>query len=163
MMKLWIYTKYTDYILIKKTRTLYLLICYVSVKSKLQHAPAPGIPRPFDTFAVPGRREFDCQSLPGGGEFDPHDLGVGNLNCTLDFMWNLWRGELCGTRCSWKRLCLCGQLVTRKGLTQDLWRIWRIQILKFLILDSGFECVNVFYCCVYSEIQYLYRRFNTTT
>ena len=27
----------------------------------------------------------------------------------------------------------------------------------------GFECVKVCYCCVYSEIQYLYRRFNTTT
>ena len=54
----------------------------VSVKLKLQHAP----PRAFDTFAVPGRREFDYQSLPGGGEFDPHALGVGNLNCTLDFM-----------------------------------------------------------------------------
>ena len=59
----------------------------VSVKSKLQHPP-PGIPRAFDTFAVPGRREFDYQSLPGGGGFDPHALGVGNLNCTLDFMWN---------------------------------------------------------------------------
>ena len=58
----------------------------VSVKSKLQHAPPPGIPRAFDTFAVPGRREFDYQSLPGGGEFDPHALGVGNLNCTFDFM-----------------------------------------------------------------------------
>ena len=48
--------------------------------------PPPGIPRAFDTFAVPGRREFDDQSLLGGGEFDPHALGVGNLNCTLDFM-----------------------------------------------------------------------------
>ena len=48
--------------------------------------PPPGIPRAFDTFAVPGRREFDYQSLPGGGEFDPHALGVGNLNCTLDFV-----------------------------------------------------------------------------
>ena len=48
--------------------------------------PPPGIPRAFDTFAVPGRREFDYQSLPGGGEFDPQALGVGNLNCTLDFM-----------------------------------------------------------------------------
>ena len=46
----------------------------------------PGIPRAFDTFAVPGRREFDYESLPGGGEFDPHALGVGNLNCTFDFM-----------------------------------------------------------------------------
>ena len=58
---------------------------YVSVKSKLQHAP-PGIPQAFDTFAVPGGWEFDYQSLPGGGEFDPHGLGVGNLNCTLNFM-----------------------------------------------------------------------------
>ena len=58
--------------------------CYVSVKSKLQHAPPPpGIPRAFDTFAVPGGRAFDYQSLPGGGEFDPHALGVGNLNSTL--------------------------------------------------------------------------------
>ena len=57
----------------------------VSVKSKLQYAP-PGIPRAFDTFAVPGRREFDYQSLPGGGEFDPNALGVGNLNCTFDSM-----------------------------------------------------------------------------
>ena len=48
--------------------------------------PPLGIPRAFDIFAVPGRREFDYQSLLGGGEFDPHALGVGNLNCTLDFM-----------------------------------------------------------------------------
>ena len=155
MMKLWIYTKYTEYILIKKTRTLYLLICYVSVKSKLQHAPPP--PRAYPGHLTP------LPSRGGGNLIIRVFQGVGNLNCTLDFMWNLWRGELCGTRCSWKRLCLCGQLVTRKGLTQDLRRIWRIQILKFLILDSGFDCVNVFYCCVYSEIQYLYRRFNTTT
>ena len=48
--------------------------------------PSQGIPRAFDTFAVPVRREFDYQSLSGGGEFDPHALGVLNLNCTLDFM-----------------------------------------------------------------------------
>ena len=48
--------------------------------------PPPGIPRAFDTFAVQGRREFDYQSVPGGGEFDPHALGVGDLNCSLDFM-----------------------------------------------------------------------------
>ena len=51
--------------------------------------PPPGIPRAFDsfdTFAVLGRREFDYQSLPGGGEFDPHALGMGNLNCALDFI-----------------------------------------------------------------------------
>ena len=32
------------------------------------------------------------ESLSGGGEFDLHALGVGNLNCTLDFMKSLaWR------------------------------------------------------------------------
>ena len=53
-----------------RAKIIMTLSINVSVKSKLQHAP-PGIPRAFDTFAVPGRREFDHQSLPGGGEFDP--------------------------------------------------------------------------------------------
>ena len=59
-----------------------LCICQIEAST----CPPPGIPRAFDSFAVPGRREFDYQSLLGGGEFDPHALGVGNLNCTLDFM-----------------------------------------------------------------------------
>ena len=124
----------------------------------------PCTPRAFDTFAVPGRREFDYQSLPGGGEFDPRVTGVGNLNCIHDFMWNLWRGELSwGTRCwgfSWKRLCLCGQLVTRKGLKQALCRIWRY--LNFNIfnmnntyyqrfnttIESSTEVNNTLTCCI---------------
>ena len=73
-------------ILFSSASNIRLSASNVSVKSKLQHAPPPGIPRAFDTFAVPGRREFDYQSLPGGGEFDPYALGVGNLNCTLDVM-----------------------------------------------------------------------------
>ena len=55
----------------KGTLAILLQLFYVSVKSKLQHPP-PGIPRAFDNFAVPGRREFDHQSLPGGGEFELH-------------------------------------------------------------------------------------------
>ena len=42
----------------------------MSVKSKLQH-PSPGIPRAFDTFAVPGGGNLII-SLPGGGEFELH-------------------------------------------------------------------------------------------
>ena len=58
-----------------------LLVC----TGQIEASTSPlGIPRAFDTFAFPGRREFDYQSLPEGGEFDPHALGVGNLNCTLD-------------------------------------------------------------------------------
>ena len=71
-------------------RGIYLMgvLCYLRI-GQIEAStcpPSPGIPRAFDTFAVPGRREFDYQSLPGGGEFDPHALGVGDLNCTLDFM-----------------------------------------------------------------------------
>ena len=63
---------------------------------------------------------------------------------------------------SWKRLCLCGQLVTRKGLKQALCRIWRY--LNFNIFNIGFrlwiyECIKL---SVYYEIQYLYRQLNTT-
>ena len=123
---------------------------YVAVKSKLQHPPPPpSIPWVFDTFAIPARREFDYQSLPGDGKFDLHALGVGNLNCTLDFMWNLWCANHGGRGVrgfSWKRLCLCGQLFTRKGLKQALCRIWRY--LNSKIFNIGFrlwiyECIEL--------------------
>ena len=68
-----------------KLRRWNLTMMYRSNRS-FNMPPTPGIPRAFDTFAVPGRREFDYLSLPGGGEFDPNALGVGNLNCTFDFM-----------------------------------------------------------------------------
>ena len=47
---------------------------------------------------------------------------------------------------SWKRLCLCGRLVTRKGLKQALCRIWRY--LNFKIFSIGFrlwiyECIKL--------------------
>ena len=107
--------------------------------------PPTGIPRTFDTFAVPERREFDYQSLPGGGEFDPHALGVENLNCSLDrfHMQSLacrvasYHGGRGVRGFSWKRLCLCGQLVMRKWLKQALCRIWRY--LNFNIFDIGFR------------------------
>ena len=53
----------------KLTSGIFVQLNNVSVKSTLQHSPPPGIPRAFDSFDVPGRREFDYQSLPGGGEF----------------------------------------------------------------------------------------------
>ena len=65
---------------------LVVVLCIGQIEASTCPPPPPGIPRAFDTFAVPGRREFDYQSLPEGGEFDPHALGVGNLNCALDFM-----------------------------------------------------------------------------
>ena len=69
----------------KRARNNYRFQVEVMYRSN-QSFNMPPPPRAFDTFAVPGRREFDYQSLPGGGEFDPHALGVGDLNCTLDFM-----------------------------------------------------------------------------
>ena len=58
-----------------------VLLMYRSNQS-FNMPPPPGIWH----LCRPGRREFDYQSVPGGGEFDPHALGVGDLNCTLDFM-----------------------------------------------------------------------------
>ena len=57
---------------------------YVSVKSKLQHPPTRAYPGHLTP--LPSRR--------GGNLIIRVFHGVGNLNCTLDFMWNLWRGEL---------------------------------------------------------------------
>ena len=51
----------------------------VSVKSKLQHPPPPGIPRAFDVFSCPGGGNLINLIFPGagiwslligGGEFD---------------------------------------------------------------------------------------------
>ena len=59
---------------------LYLVhtTCNVSVKSKLQHPPPPGIPRAFDAFSCPVGRAF-ISPLIGGGEFE-------NLIASLDVM-----------------------------------------------------------------------------
>ena len=46
--------------------------------------PAASIPRACDTLTVPGGENLIIRVLQG----------VGNLNCTLNFMWNLWHGEL---------------------------------------------------------------------
>ena len=83
------------------TLSLHIWVYNIMYRSNRSFNILPlGIPRAFDTFAVPGRREFDYQRLLGGGVLDPHALGVGNLNCTLNFMLNLWRGELTwGTQC----------------------------------------------------------------
>ena len=83
--------------------TLQYSVMYRSNRSF--NIPPPGIPRAFYTFVVPGRREFHYQSLPRCGKFDPHAKGVGNLNRSLDFMWNLWalctwRATMAGTQCA---------------------------------------------------------------
>ena len=63
-----------------------------------------------------------------------------------------FRGKDCAFVANWLR---------GKGLNKLCAVFEGISILIFLILDSGFECTNVL-SCVYNEIQYLYRRFNTT-
>ena len=62
------------------------VLCTGQIEASTCPPPPSGIPRAFDNFTIPGRREFDYQSLPGGGEFDPHVLGLRNLNRTLYFM-----------------------------------------------------------------------------
>ena len=41
--------------------------CNVSVKSKLQHPPPPGIPRAFDVFSCPGGGNLINLIFPGAG------------------------------------------------------------------------------------------------
>ena len=71
--------------------------------------PPPGIPRAFDTFAVPGRREFDYQnqSLPGGGEFELHPrFHVKSLAWRAiigDAMLEDFRGKDCAFGANWLR------------------------------------------------------------
>ena len=75
-----------------------ILVMYRSNRSF--NMPPPGIPRAFDTFAVPGRREFGYQSLPGGGEFDPHAFRGGEfeLHPRFHVKFLAWRAIM-GTWC----------------------------------------------------------------
>ena len=128
--------------------------CLMYQSNRSFNMPPPGIPRAFDTFAVPGRREFDYQSLPRGGECELHPrFHVKSLAWRAiigDAMLEDFRGKDCAFGANWLR---------GKGLNK-LVPYLKYFYFKILILDSGFECMNVFYCCVYNEIQYLYRRFN---
>ena len=67
----------------------------------------PGIPRAFDTFAVPGRREFDYQSLPEGGEFELHSrFHVKSLAWRAimgDAVLEDFRGKDCAIMANWLR------------------------------------------------------------
>ena len=116
------------------------LLCIGQIEASTSPPPPRHTPA-FDTFPVPGRREFDYQSLPGGGEIDLHRLGVGNLNCTLNFMWNLWRGELYimgdavledfrGKDCAFVK-----PIGYEEWAEQALCRIWRY--LNFKIFNIG--------------------------
>ena len=111
--------------------------------------------RPNRSFNIPpghtpGRREFDYQSLPGGG------VGVGvGISCEISGVVSYHGGR--GVRgFSWKRLCLYGQLVTRKGLKQALCRIWRYS--NFNIFNIGYrlwiyECIKL--CLQWNRIPVL--------
>ena len=133
---------------------------YVSVKSKLQHPPPP---RAYHGHLTP------LPSRGGGNSIIRVLQGVGNL-IPMRCGWGIWfpcvRGgefelhprfhvkslawwAIMGDAVlgfSWKRLCLCGQLVTRKGHKQTLCHIWRY--LNFNIFNSEFglwmyECIKL--------------------
>ena len=63
-----------------------------------------------------------------------------------------FRGKDCAFVANWLR---------GKGLNKLCAVFEGIHILIYLILDSRFEYMNVL-TCAYNEIQYLYRRFNST-
>ena len=69
--------------------------------------PLLGIPRAFETFAVPQRREFDYQSLPGGGEFElPYWFHVKSLAWRTimgDAVLEDFHGKDCAFEANWLR------------------------------------------------------------
>ena len=112
-----------------------------------------GIPRAFDTFAVPGRREFDYQRVPGGGEFYSHAYGVGvktvaSISCEISVRFAC--GELSWRTQCWRIFVEKIDWLPGKGLNKLCAVFEGIWILIFLILDSGFEYMNVL-SCVYNE------------
>ena len=54
------------------------------------------------------------------------ELKLQRTDCITHNLWQSHHGGRGVRGFSWKRLCLCGQLVTRKGLKQALCRIWSI-------------------------------------
>ena len=109
------------------------------------------------SFNIPSSRAYPGHLTPllsreGGNLIIRVFQGVGNL-IPVCKGWGIWSApsiscEISGVVSyhggrgvrgfSWKRLCLCGQLVTRKGLKQALSRIWRY--LNFNI----FKYFNIF-------------------
>ena len=87
-----------------------------------------------------------------GGEFELHPrFHVKSLAWRAimgDAVLEDFRGKDCAFVANWLR---------GKGLNKLCAVFEGIYILRFLILDSGFEYMNVL-SCVYNEIQYLYRR-----
>ena len=75
---------------------LFKTLAYLCIGQIEASTSPPPHSRPYrgHLTPLPSWDSLDSQSLSGCGEFDTHTLGVGNMNCTLDFMWNLWHGEL---------------------------------------------------------------------
>ena len=91
----------------------------------------PGLSRAFDTFAVVGGGNLILRVFQGWGIWSPCVKG-GEISRVASYHGGRgFRGF------SWKRLCLCGQLVTGKGLKQALYRIWRY--LNINIFKIGFR------------------------
>ena len=102
---------------------------YVSVKSKLQHAPPGHTPGIWHLCRLGEEEIWSSNSSRGWGIWSKA-LGWGiwtppSISCKIFGAASYHGGR--GVRgFSWKRLCLCGQLLTRKGLKQALCHIWSI-------------------------------------
>ena len=125
----------------------------VSVKSKLQHAPPGHTPGIWHLCRRGEEGIWLSESSRGWGIWT-----APSISCEISGVAKYHGGH--GVRgFSWKRLCLLANWLRGKGLNKLCAVFEGIYILRFLILDSGFEYMNVL-SCFYNEIQYLYRRSN---
>ena len=130
---------------------------YVLVKSKLQHPPPPP-PRAYPGHLTPllswGGGNLIIRVFQGLGNFIPIQR-VGNLNRTLDFMWNLWELSIACGELSWRTQCwriFVEEIVPlwpigcKERVKRALCHIWKY--LDFNIFDIGFrlwiyECIKL--------------------
>ena len=115
----------------------------VSVKSKLQHPPLPGhTPSIWHLCRLGEEGIWLSESSRVWGIWTPCK-GVGNLNRSLDFMWNLWalctwRTIMAGTRCVTNVDCI----LTDWQVNEVNWLLWNT-LTDFLSLNWTFRRLKV--------------------
>ena len=117
--------------------------CFVSVKSKLQHAP-PGHTPGIWHLCRPGEGGiWLSESSRGWGIWSPcFRVGGCELHPRFHVKSLAWRANMGGAvlDCAFVASWLRGKGLNKLCAVFEVFKFWNF---------SGFECMNVFYCCVF--------------